>query len=122
MVLVVHRAVDEVEVVVIELVEDGGDLRAGVGVVRAVEDDRRLRAHDLEPTRPVGVSEAAVNRLLADVGADLPGERHGDTGVSRLIRAQKRDANVERLGVGLDGDGGLLMVDAAAVGGANVGV
>jgi hypothetical protein len=93
-VLVVHDADGQVQVVVLELLERPGQRRRRAGVVGAVEDHQRVGAHDLHAPRPVGLAEPARDGVLVD-GCDLPGERRRDSRVDRLVLADRGDASLD---------------------------
>jgi len=71
-VLVVHGAVHEVEVVVVVLGEGPRERSAGRRVVRAVEHRQRGGVDHLEPTGPRRPREAVADRFVGEGEASVP--------------------------------------------------
>ncbi|PSP25000.1 hypothetical protein BRC61_00875 [Halobacteriales archaeon QH_10_65_19] len=88
-VLVAHRAEHQVEVVVGEAVDKGGEAFARAGVVGAVQHHGGAFLHQFEPPRPVDVPDPGGDVALCRAG-DLPGERRRDTRVDRLVAPEQR--------------------------------
>jgi len=79
-ILVVHCTEDDVELVVLVRLERFRKSLTGPRIVRTVQNDQWSGIHHLEPARPVGASQPALEVGVGDI-ADLPGEGDGNAGV-----------------------------------------